>query len=91
MNPWIKIVGEKQILYINAYIWNLGNCIDELICKTEIKPRMQKTKPREQGWLEWIGRLGLTYIYIYIYYYVQNKKQTSTDCTAQEALLSALW
>ena len=67
MNPWIKIVGEKQILYINAYIWNLGNCIDELICKTEIKPRMQKTKPREQGWLEWIGRLGLTNIYIYIY------------------------
>ena len=74
MNPWIKIVGEKQILYINAYMWNLGNCMDELICKAEIKPWVQKTNIqmlREQGWLEWIGRLGLAYMYIH--YYVYNK------------------
>ena len=31
---------EKQISYINAYIWNLEKCIGDLICKTEIETQM---------------------------------------------------
>ena len=31
---------EKQVSYINAYTWNLENCIHDLICKTEIDTQM---------------------------------------------------
>ena len=34
---WSKSEREKQISYINAYMWNLENGIDELICKAEIE------------------------------------------------------
>ena len=33
----IKSKREKQISYINAYIWNLENGIDDLICKAKIE------------------------------------------------------
>ena len=29
-------VSQKKILYINAYMWNLVNGKDDLICKVEI-------------------------------------------------------
>ena len=31
---------EKQILYINTYLWNLENGTDESVCKTEIETQM---------------------------------------------------
>ena len=31
---------EKQMLYINAYMWNLEYGIDELICKAKIETEM---------------------------------------------------
>ena len=34
---WSKPEREKQILYINAYIWNLENGTDEPVCKAEIE------------------------------------------------------
>ena len=35
---WSEFEQEEQILYINAYLWNLEkNGIDELICKAEIE------------------------------------------------------
>ena len=35
---WSELEQEEQILYINAYVWNLEkNGIDELICKAEIE------------------------------------------------------
>ena len=35
-----KSESEKQILYINAYICNLENGTDELICKAEVEAQM---------------------------------------------------
>ena len=41
---------EKQVSYINAYTWNLENCIHDLICKTEIDTQMQrKTYGHQEG------------------------------------------
>ena len=34
---WSKSEREKQISYINAYIWNLENCSDETIYREEIE------------------------------------------------------
>ena len=35
---WSELEQEEQILYINAYVWNLEkNGVDELICKAEIE------------------------------------------------------
>ena len=33
-----KSEREKQILYINTYMWNLEKC--ELVCKAEIETQM---------------------------------------------------
>ena len=33
---WRKSDTEKQILYINACIWNLANGTDEAVCRTGI-------------------------------------------------------
>ena len=35
-----KSEREKQISYINAYMWNLENGIDDLLCKAEIETQM---------------------------------------------------
>ena len=32
-----KSEREKQILYINIYVWNLEKWVDDLICKAEIE------------------------------------------------------
>ena len=37
---WSKSEREKQILYNIAYMWNLENDTDELICKAEIETQM---------------------------------------------------
>ena len=34
------IQNEKQILYINAYMWNLERCADEPICRAGIDMNM---------------------------------------------------
>ena len=34
---WSKSEGEKQILCINAYMWNLENGVDEPICRAGIE------------------------------------------------------
>ena len=34
---WSKSEREKQISYINVYMWNLENGTDELICRAEIE------------------------------------------------------
>ena len=31
---------RKEISYINAYIWNLGYGINDLICKAEVETQM---------------------------------------------------
>ena len=36
----VKSEGEKQISYINAYMWNLENGTDEPVCKAEIETQM---------------------------------------------------
>ena len=38
----VKSEGEKQILYINAYMWNQKNCIDEPISKAGIETQTLK-------------------------------------------------
>ena len=37
---WSKSDTERQILHDIAYMWNLKNGIDELICKAEIELQM---------------------------------------------------
>ena len=37
---WSKSERERQILYNIAYMWNLENGTDELICKAEIESEM---------------------------------------------------
>ena len=34
---WSKSKREKQVSYINAYMWDLENGFDELICQAEIE------------------------------------------------------
>ena len=34
---WSKLEREKQILYINAYTWNLERWYDEPICRAEVE------------------------------------------------------
>ena len=34
---------QKQILYINTYMWNLENGIDEPICREEMETQTQIT------------------------------------------------
>ena len=34
---WSKSKRERQISYINAYIWNLGNGTDQVICRVAIE------------------------------------------------------
>ena len=36
----VKSEREKQISYINAYMWNLENGTGELVCKAEIETQM---------------------------------------------------
>ena len=36
----VKSEGEKQISYINAYMWNLENGTDEPVCKAEVETQM---------------------------------------------------
>ena len=37
---WSKSEREKQISYINAYMWNLENGTDEPVCRAEIETQM---------------------------------------------------
>ena len=37
MQSEVKSEREKQISYMNTYIWNLENGIDEPICRAEIE------------------------------------------------------
>ena len=37
---WSKSEREKQISYINAYMRNLENGTDELVCRAEIEAQM---------------------------------------------------
>ena len=32
-----EVVREKQILYINAYVWNVENGTDEPICRATVE------------------------------------------------------
>ena len=34
---WSQLEREKEILYINAYMWNLEKCTDKPICRAGIK------------------------------------------------------
>ena len=34
---------EKNKYHINTYMWNLGKCIDALMCKAEIETQMERT------------------------------------------------
>ena len=60
-----KSEREKQIPYINGYMWNLENGTDEFICKAEIETQKQRTNvwtPRQRrgegGWTgRWDGRI----------------------------------
>ena len=37
---WSKSEREKQVSYINTYMWNLENDTDELVCKAEVEAQM---------------------------------------------------
>ena len=69
---WSKSEREKQILYINTYMWNLEKCyrwsyLQRRNRDTDVENKHMDSK-REAG-VGWIGRLGLTYIQ----YYVSNR------------------
>ena len=53
---WSNSENEKQVLYINTYIWNLESDIDHLICKTELKTHVENKykdiKVGKGGWNE---------------------------------------
>ena len=69
---WSKSEREKQISYINAYMWNLENGTDEPVCRAEIETDVENKHMDSKGGkrrgvvvvvVGWIGRLGLTWIH----------------------------
>ena len=40
---WSKSEGEKQILYINAHIWNLENGADKPICSAAMEMKTENS------------------------------------------------
>ena len=64
---WSKSEREKQISYINTYIWNLKNATDELV-----KNGLVNTAEESEGGMNWENSID-TYIYIYIYTYTLSR------------------
>ena len=67
---WSKSEREKEISYINAYMWNLEKWYRwfylQSRCKdTDVENKCMDTK--EEGGMGEIGRLGLTYIHYWYY------------------------
>ena len=52
-----KSEREKQILYINAFMWNLEKFVDESVYRAETENRHVNTEG--VGGMRWTGRLGL--------------------------------
>ena len=59
-----EVRREKQMSYLNMYMWNIENGADESICKvqTETENGHADTKGGCVG-MGWIGRLGMTCIH----------------------------
>ena len=67
---WSKSEREKQISYINAYMWNLEkwyrwSYLQSRNRDTDVENKHMDTKGEEE--VGWIGRLGLTYIHYWYY------------------------
>ena len=67
---WSKSERGKQISYINAYTWNLEKWyrwtgLQGRNRDTDVEKKHMDTKGESggEGVVEWIGRLGLTYIH----------------------------
>ena len=60
-----EVREKNQILYMNAYVWNVKNDIDYLICKVEIESQSREQIYGHQGGNGdgKNGRLGLTHMY----------------------------
>ena len=41
---WSKSEREKQISYINAYMWSLKNATEWQICKSELETKLTESK-----------------------------------------------
>ena len=68
---WSKSEREKQISYINVYMWNLEkwyrwSYLQSRNRDTDVENKRMGTKGRSGG-VGWIGRLGLTYIHYWYY------------------------
>ena len=90
---WSKSEREKQILYNNAYMWNLEkwyrwSYLQSRNRDTEVENKCMDTK-EERGEVAGIGRLGL--IHIHYWYYVKNRQLMGTYCIEQGTLPNALW
>ena len=65
---WSKPEREKQMSYINAYMWNLEKCyrwtrgLQGRNREIDVDNQCVDTKGRKGG-VGWIGRLGLAYIH----------------------------
>ena len=44
---------EKQILYFNAYLWNLENGTDEPVCRAEIETQGESGRGGGGGVMNW--------------------------------------
>ena len=69
LNPCLLHWILLQLSYLGNTAPPPPNSTNELIYKTETESQMQKTNlwlPRERGWEEYTGRLGLTYTLSYI-------------------------
>ena len=51
----MKSGREKQISYINTYMWNLEKCRDGLICKAEVETQMWSTDTEGKGGWDELG------------------------------------
>ena len=68
---WSKSEREKQILYNNAYMWNLEkwyrcSYLQSRNRDTDVENKCMDTNA-ERGGVGGIGRLGLTHIYYWYY------------------------
>ena len=69
---WSKSEREKQISYINAYMWDLEKWCRWSYLQTEIETQMLRTNVCicsvvKEGLVGEIGRLGLTHIHYWYY------------------------
>ena len=62
---WNKPERETPIQYTNAYIWNLEDDNDNLVCETTKETQMYKTDfwtLWERARVGWFGRMALKHV-----------------------------